>query len=560
MNNAALSANEETDMPGAVGYWVGNVADMSFAAVDGSRSPSLVRAPVHIVYDARQKRVGLAHSGRIRSTPTGESAELPVLASLPALYPEWLGDRSFQETHGLRFAYVGGAMARGIASTELVIALARMGALGMFGAAGLRSDVVEQAIDTMGAALDGDGLSWGCNLIHSPNEPELEEAIVDLYLRRNVRRVSASAYMGLTSAVVRYACTGLTRDASGQIQRRNFLFAKISREEVAAHFLSPPPTDVTGQLVRDGLLSQEEADLAAQLPLAEDIIVESDSGGHTDNRPLNSLLPAIMLLRDRIMAEQHYSRPVRLGAAGSLGTPGGVAAAFGLGASFVLVGSVHQACIESGISARARDLLAEASLTDVMMTASADMFELGVEVQVLKRGTMMGVRGNQLYDVYSRYDAIESIPDDIRTGLEKNIFRTSLDEIWAETEQFFERTDPAQLAKAAKSPKHKMALIFRWYIGNSSQWPIAGTEDRQGDYQIWCGPAMGAFNSWVRGSFLEPTENRVVQQVALNLLEGATLFTRVQQLRSYGVEVDSAAFHYQPVPLRIQQGIQQENK
>jgi hypothetical protein len=32
---------------------------------------------------------------------------------------------------------------------------------------------------------------------------------------------------------------------------------------------------------------------------------------------------------------------------------------------------------------------------------------------------------------------------------------------------------------------------------------------------------MGAFNSWVRGSFLEPPEARSAVQVALNLLEGA---------------------------------------
>ena len=64
----------------------------------------------------------------------------------PPIYPEWLGDRSFCEIHGVRFPYCTGAMANGIASTRLVIAMARAGFLGFFGAAGLGPATVEQAL------------------------------------------------------------------------------------------------------------------------------------------------------------------------------------------------------------------------------------------------------------------------------------------------------------------------------------------------------------------------------------------------------------------------------
>jgi len=67
-----------------------------------------------------------------------------------------------------------------------------------------------------------------------------------------------------------------------------------------------------------------------------------------------------------------------------------------------------------------------------------------------------------------------------------------------------------------------MALVFRWYLGQSSRWANSGESTRVVDYQIWCGPAMGAFNEWVRGSFLEKPENRKAGIVALNLLHGAT--------------------------------------
>jgi hypothetical protein len=94
-----------------------------------------------------------------------------------------------------------------------------------------------------------------------------------------------------------------------------------------------------------------------------------------------------------------------------------------------------------------------------------------------------------------------------------------------------------------------MALVFRWYLGRSSRWAIDGDTERRLDYQIWCGPAMGAFNAWVAGSFLEAPERREAVQIARNLLEGAAAITRAQQLRSYGAPVPAAAFDFRPRPL-----------
>ena len=79
--------------------------------------------------------------------------------------------------------------------------------------------------------------------------------------------------------------------------------------------------------------------------------------------------------------------------------------------------------------------------------------------------------------------------------------------------------------------------------------PAARQVFRRLDYQLWCGPAMGAFNAWVRGSFLAPVANRTVVQIALNLLEGAAVVTRAQQLRSYGLPVPGTVFDFRPRPL-----------
>ena len=94
-----------------------------------------------------------------------------------------------------------------------------------------------------------------------------------------------------------------------------------------------------------------------------------------------------------------------------------------------------------------------------------------------------------------------------------------------------------------------MALTFRQYLGLSCRWAIGGDSSRRPDYQIWCGPAMGAFNRWVAGSFLADLANRSVAQIALNLLEGAAVLVRAYQLRTHGVPVPPSAFHFVPRPL-----------
>lgn len=511
------------------------------------RASERVRETAYVL-QADSGHVGVGFGGElVHGAPAGDGHA--VLGSLSPLYPEWLGDRSFCEAHGLRFPYVAGAMANGICTVDIVVEMARAGMIGFFGSAGLPPPRVEAALDEIEARIGKDALPFGMNLIHSPHEPRIEAGVVDLYLRRGVTRVSASAYMELTPMIVRYAASGLRLAADGSVERKNHVFAKISRPEVAARFLSPAPAAMLERLVAEGQLSAEEARLAARVPVAEDITVEADSGGHTDNQTLTAVFPVIVGLRDRLAREHGYTRPIRVGAAGGLGTPHAVAAAFSLGAAYVLTGSVNQSAVESGLSPRGRALLAQASLDDVMMAPAADMFEMGVKVQVLRRGTMFGVRAHKLYELYRAYPSLDAIPADERARLEKDIFKAPLDDVWAQTERFFAERDPTQNERAAHDEKHRMALVFRWYLGQSSRWAIAGDPARAIDFQIWCGPAMGAFNAWAKGSFLEASDNRTVVQIARNLLEGAAVITRAHQLRTFGVPVPSAAFSYTPRPL-----------
>ncbi len=456
-------------------------------------------------------------------------------AFVPPVCPEQLGDASFRADHGLRYAYLAGAMANGIGSSDIVAAMARAGMLGFFGAAGLGLDRVEQAIDRV--QRDVPNLPHGFNLIHSPHEPRLEAGVVELYLRRNIRLAEASAYLDLTPPVVRFRTAGIHQGPDGRVIAPNRVIAKVSRVEVATRFFSPPPEKFLTDLVRLGQLTPEQAELARRIPVAQDVTAEADSGGHTDNRPAITLVPTLLALRDRMQKQHGYDVPLRVGAAGGIATPAAVAAAFQMGAAYVLAGSINQACRESGSSDAVREMLAAAEQADVTMAPAADMFEMGVKVQVLKRGTMFAMRAQKLYELYRAYPSLEAIPAAERLQLEKNVLRASIDEVWGQTQAFWRARDAAQLERAGRDAKHKMALVFRWYLGLSSRWANTGEPTRKVDYQVWCGPAMGAFNEWAKGSYLEDWRNRRVVAVARNLLYGACVLTRLHLLRLQGVDV-----------------------
>jgi len=471
----------------------------------------------------------------------------PLVGYAPPLRPKDLGDSGFKKAYNLRYAYITGAMANGITSVEMVEEAGRAGMIGFFGTAGLTIDKIEEAIDRLQQSLTN--LPFGVNLIHSPNDPGLEAATVQLYLKRGIKIVSVSAYMDLTPPIVYFRVKGIHRESNGNIVCPNKVIAKVSRVEVAGKFFSPPPEKLLAQLVDKNMITKEEAALASSIPMAEDLTAEADSGGHTDNSQAISLLPTMLALRDEMAEKFKYERPPYVGLAGGIATPEATAAAFAMGAAYVLTGSVNQSCVEAGTSETVRQMLAEAKQADVTMAPAADMFEMGVKVQVLKRGTMFPLRAAKLYDLYCKHDSFENIPEKQRTILERDFFRCSFEEEWNNTKNFFAKRDPKQIQLAEKDPKHKMALVFRSYLGRSSDWAINGVPSRKIDYQILCGPAIGAFNQWVKGSFLEKPENRKTVTVAMNLLWGASVATRLNWLRSQGVALPAGFGRFSPMEL-----------
>lgn len=517
----------------------------------GERAPRFdlagVRGELHRLHDACHIVAEGDVIGAVAGGGETDEAGFELLASTPPFPSGMLGSAAFRDAHGVRLAYMTGAMANGIASEELVIAMAEAGLLASFGAAGLAPDRIASALNAFESKIPG--RPFACNLIHSPAEPALEEATVDLFLDRQVRLVEASAFLGLTAEVVRYRAAGLERDHDGRAVARNRVIAKVSRPEVAEKFLRPAPREILDRLVEEGRISDLQAELAGRVPLADDITVEADSGGHTDRRASTVVTAAVLRLRDQITRELGYPSSPRVGAAGGLGSPEGVAAAFAMGADYVVTGSVNQSCVEAGTSPETKDLLTRAGVADYAMAPAADMFEIGADVQVLKSGTMFPMRASRLRELYRTYDGLEAIPASELSRLEKDVFRMSVDEVWRECLDYLGAREPGRIDQAARDPKVKMGLVFRWYLGLSARWAIRGETDRIRDYQVWCGPAMGAFNGWAKDSHLFPAENRTVVEVAEQLMHGAAYLFRLRQLGASGAVLATPLNDYRPAPL-----------
>lgn len=456
--------------------------------------------------------------------PGGSLADGPVRST--GLDAQVLGCAEFRRNYGLRYAYVAGAMFRGIGSTAIVSKMAQAGMLGFFGAGGLSTERIEQAILSLKSELSAQA-RWGMNLLHAPGDVEREQVAVDLYLKHDVRYVEAAGYLRITAPLIEFRFRDVGQDAQGRAVPLRHLLAKVSRPEIARQFLQPAPAELVDKLVQEGRLSAQAAALAYVHPVCDALCLEADSGGHTDAGNLSVLLPEMLSLRDQAMIDHQYPHRIAVGAAGGIGTPHAAMAAFVLGADFIVTGSINQCSPEAGTSDEVKDMLAKVEVQDTTYAPAGDMFELGARVQVLKKGTLFAARGNKLYQLYRQHASLEAIDDKTRSSIEQFYFNRTFDQVWDETRGYFQsQGKPEEVSKAERDPKHKMALVLRWYFAHSIRAAVTGDTSNQANYQIHCGPALGAFNSAVRQTPLHDWRKRNVDVIAHWLLaETASLLS-----------------------------------
>lgn len=451
-------------------------------------------------------------------------SEREALAGFSA---ESLGCGEFKRDYQLKYAYMTGAMFMGISSRELVVRMGQAGMMGILGTGGLSLGQTEEAIRYIQREL-AHGQAYGVNLLHDPQNPEREEQLVDLYLKLGVRTVEASSYISITPALIKYRARGLVRSGNGTVTAQNRIIAKVSRPEVAESFLSPALEYMVDKMVEQRSITRAEADMLKALPMADDLCLEADSGGNTDGGNGYVLMPAIKKLRDDMMAKHGFARKVRVGAAGGIGTPEAAAAAFVMGADFIATGSINQCTVEAGTSVLVKDLLQQINIQDTVYAPGGDLFEWGTQIQVLKKGTFFPARARKLHELYQRHNSLDELDEKDKKQLQDKYFKRSFQDIYAELKGSLPQHE---IGKAEANPKRKMALIFKWYYTYSARIALEGDHDRQVDFQVHCGPALGAFNRWVEGTPLEAWRSRHCDEIGIKLMKETAVLLRKNMQR-----------------------------
>ncbi|RSS97612.1 [acyl-carrier-protein] S-malonyltransferase [Streptomyces sp. WAC05292] len=445
----------------------------------------------------------------VRTGPAASPPAAPAASVRPAAATAGtLGSEDFRRDYGVRLAYAAGGMRRGISSVGLVARMARAGLLSYFGASGLPPRDVAAAVAEIRARVPA-GAPFGVNVTHDPFDPRAESELVDVLIRDDVRFVEASTHVEATPALVRHRLTGARMRADGTVHVPRKILAKVTRPDAARLFLEPPPAPLVRRLAAEGLLTAEEAEAGARVALADDVCAVGDAGDHSDMATLWALLPALRGLRAELGGT---ADAVRIGAGGGIGAPESAAAAFVLGADFVLTGSVNACTAESGTSAAAKDLLQEADVHDTAFAPYGDLFELGGRARVLRKGVLFHARAGKLHDLWRNHDAWESVPASVRAKVERDYLGASFEEVLARA---------GGDADSALDPKRRMALVFRWYCAQAATWAIEGTPGREADYQIPCGPALGACNRWLAPTPLRAWPARHADELAERLMDEA---------------------------------------
>ncbi|MFH8349552.1 ACP S-malonyltransferase [Streptomyces sp. NPDC018045] len=420
----------------------------------------------------------------------------------PPLDADALGARTFRERYGLRRAYVVGSMYGGVSGPELVRASAKAGLLGFLGIGGLSAEETDRHLrDTVGEL--GPGGSFGVNYLYRHGAPEQEAALVDSLLRHGVGLVEASGFPLITESLVRYRLKG------GRI------LAKVSRTDIAAAFLAPPPAPLVARLLAAGAVTEEEAGAAAGRPMADDVCAEADGGWLTGAPDLLTLLPAVLRLRDEAARPGHR---VHVGCAGGIGTPEAAATAFLMGADFVLTGSVNQCSVEAATSDEVKDLLQEAREYDVTTAPWDEPAEPGVRARYLRRGLFFPARASRLHDLARRHPSLTELDDGARARLRDRYLGG----------------EPLPEAQPGRAPEAESAALLRQYFARGRRLAATGGQRSRVDYLVHCGPSMGAFNQAVAGTALRQWRARTVEAIADTLMEGAAehLAARLHSLQS----------------------------
>jgi trans-AT polyketide synthase/acyltransferase/oxidoreductase domain-containing protein len=451
----------------------------------------------------------------INKTDSVEKTENLVLKNSEKINATDLGSEHYKKAYKVKYAYSSGAMHHGISSVRLIVAMSKAGMMSYYGTSGLSLKRIEEDIREIQKEL-GTGYSFGVNIANDFYRPDLEKQCIELFIKYKVKFIEVAHYLHVSRFLVKFRALGLRKDTNGNIRSENRIQIKVARPETAELFMNVASEELIQSLVATKEISLRQAELLKQVPVATDICVEADGGGYTDRGVTAVLIPVIVRLRKEIMKKNNYNEIINLGSAGGIGTPESAASAFFLGADFIVTGSINQCTVEAQMSNAVKKLIEGIHVPDTTYAPATHMFELGAKVQVLKKGVFFPARANKLFEIYKQYNSLDELDKNLRDELELKYFRKSIDSVIQECEKMYSETE---FKKAQENAKAKMAMVFKWYLDFSSISALSDDETNKVNYQVYCGPAMGAFNQWVKGSDFEKWQNRNVDKIGIRLMD-----------------------------------------
>jgi trans-AT polyketide synthase/acyltransferase/oxidoreductase domain-containing protein len=266
--------------------------------------------------------------------------------------------------------------------------------------------------------------------------------------------------------------------------------------------------ELVERLRATGELSDPAAEAARRLPVATAVCAETQSGWLAGGDGGPGLLPAVVALREQEAARHGYR--VWVGASGGTGCPSTVAAQFLAGAEFVLTGSVNQCTPQAATSDAVKELLSVVDIDDTSSAPAGELFELGGRTRVVsRRGVLFPARAAALYRAYRRHGGLGDLDRRTRRWCETECLGRPLDDV------------AAQVAAGEPDGRRRMALVFGHYFDLATRAALRGDPRQRTNWQIPCGPAMGAFNRSVAGTPLADWRERHADAVAGHLMSGA---------------------------------------
>ena len=96
------------------------------------------------------------------------------------------------------------------------------------------------------------------------------------------------------------------------------------------------------------------------------------------------------------------------------------------------------------------------------------------------------------------------------------------EEVWELVKAYkLSKGKASQLEQAEANPKVKMAMIFKWYFNHTMELAFEGDLSKKVNFQVHTGPALGAFNQWVKNTSLASSRNRHVDEIGIKIMDGA---------------------------------------